>query len=323
MRPPQSKICPPAEGPAPGVRHSDNELVHAFRCVTAAKLFPRWIAWHFSPPSNPASSNSSASGPGKQRRCNGPVSAARGVHSTPSPVPLRWTERRISGGGGRVTVASRAGAASRMPTATFPPFSGPGCTLGCSPRGLNPRSNRSAGLWGRFRGGAGRSSIPGMLRASGLRSASAAAWRSSFRIRSGTSPGSSRTPRTNTQMRRLRPSQSMQACLHQPTSACSQAVSNRMPAPGCRPLRRGVPQAGRPVASPMNAAEIPASGYCCNQRRLAPVALSHCRLTRSSMEQPLGHGLWKVPRGHICVDTNPIPGPNAGTGWRREDLRPS
>ena len=188
---------------------------------------------------------------------------------------------------------------------------------------LNPRSNRSAGLWGRFRGGAGRSSVPGMLRASGLRSASAAAWRSSFRIRSGTSPGSSRTPRTNTQMRRLRPSQSMQACLHQPTSACSQAVSNRMPAPGCRPLRRGVPQAGRPVASPMNAAEIPASGYCCNQRRLAPVALSHCRLTRSSMEQPLGHGLWKVPRGHTCVDTNPIPGPNAGTGWRREDLRPS
>ena len=78
----------------------------------------------------------------------------------------------------------------------------------------------------------------------------------------------------------------------------------------------------RPVASPVNATEIPASGSCCNQRRLAPVALSHSRLTRSSMEQPIGHGVRKVPHGHIGVYTNPIPGPNAGTGWRREALRP-
>ena len=86
-----------------------------------------------------------------------------------------------------------------MPTAAFPPISGPPGVV----MGLKPRSDRSPGLWGMFRDRAGRSSVPGMLRASGLRAAYAAAWHSSSRIRSGTRPGTlSRTPRTNIQNER-------------------------------------------------------------------------------------------------------------------------
>ena len=166
MGPRQSRSCPPVEGPAgrtpqhgicgvegaacrlfqfSGVRRADSELVHDFRRATVAKPFPRWIPWHFFPPCNPASSKSSAGGPGQQRRCNGPLSAARGVRSTSSPVPLRWPDRRISGRGGRSPL--------KMSTAAFPPFRALGAPPG-SPRELKPRSGRSAGRYGRFRGGA-------------------------------------------------------------------------------------------------------------------------------------------------------------------------
>ena len=79
-----------------------------------------------------------------------------------------------------------------------------------SPRELKPRSDRSAGLYGRFCGEVWAASAPGIPRASGLRAPTTTAKRTSSTYQARDQPRGT----TNTRMRRLPPSWSMRVLVN-------------------------------------------------------------------------------------------------------------
>ena len=118
----------------------------------------------------------------------------------------------------------------------FPPYSGPGCLLFCSPRGLGPHSGCSAGRYAGSAAGPDHPSVPGMSQASRLSMVSATAWRTSPTQQAREKP----RVITNSQIRCLRRSWSRWASLPQPPASPPRGPSrNATCRADCRRLQHG------------------------------------------------------------------------------------